>query len=85
MSLIKIYGDKQPNAVELRLLGEISNTQRERQYAETQLESAMMPSYSNASIASKETVGNNDQSPFSRRLETVLDTIVQVLIVLILG
>ena len=84
-SLIKIYGDKQPNAVELRLLGEISNTQRERQYAETQLESAMMPSYSNASIASKETVGNNDQSPFSRRLETVLDTIVQVLIVLILG
>jgi hypothetical protein len=83
--LIKVYGNSQPNAVEMRLLGEISNTQRERQYAETQLESVMMPSFSDASIASKQTVGNNDVSATSRRANTVLNTIVQVQIPIILG
>jgi hypothetical protein len=83
--LIRVYGNTQPNAVEMRLLGEISNTQRERQYAETQLESAMLPSYSNESILSKDTAGNNDHSAVSRRMDVVLDTIVQVYEEIILG
>jgi hypothetical protein len=83
--LIKVYGNSQPNAVEMRLLGEISNTQRERQHAETQLESVMMPSFSDASLASKQTVGNNDVSATSRRMDTVLNTIVQVHLRIILG
>ena len=77
--LVSYYGSNQPNAVELRILGALNDTQREKQHASSELEN-YSPSPSNASIISKSTVGNNDVSSFNRRMDdVVLNTIVQVI------
>ena len=45
-------------------MNEIQHTQRERALVSDQLENTMSPADSNASLASKSTVGNNDGAVF---------------------
>lgn len=66
------------DSIQARIIGELHSTQREKEHANQLIEHTLSPSGSASSLASKETTGNNDHSPYNRRVDqAVLETIVQ--------
>ncbi|KAJ3301907.1 hypothetical protein HDV03_000235 [Kappamyces sp. JEL0829] len=76
--LTELYVLQPTTSRDSRILSELAETQKERDQVAQQLaETALSPSHSNSSLASKETTGNNDAVGTARFVQNVMETIVQ--------